>query len=53
MTVVLRLCTTECVKMKKLESSKETPFLYATFRLSEGKSPVLMCKAPSHLKRMP
>ena len=53
MTAVFRPCTTERVKNKKLESSKETSFLYAKFRLNEGKSPVLMCKAPSHLKRMP
>jgi len=43
MTVVFRLCTTKCVEKKKLESSKETSFLYAKFGLNEGKSPVLMC----------
>ena len=53
MAVVFRLYKTECVKKKKLETSKETSFLYAKFRLNEGKSPGLMCKAPSHLKRMP
>jgi hypothetical protein len=26
MTIVFRLCTTECVKKKKVESSKETSF---------------------------
>jgi hypothetical protein len=53
MIVVFRLRITECVKKKKFESSKETSFLYAKFRLNGGKYPVLMCKVPSHLKRMP
>jgi len=45
MTLVFRLCTAQCVKKKKFESSVETSFLCAKFRLNEGKSPVLMYKA--------